>query len=328
MTIEQGNASAGASESASVNTSTPSPAANTQVATGQTTSTAEGNPAGTEGATTQAPQYTPNFKYKVLDQEREFDEWLRPVVKDADSEKRVRDLLERAYGIDAVKADRTKIRESFQTLQQEKAAVESSLNTLSTMVRSRDHRFFKAAQIPDDFVLEAAHRILQEKEMSPEQRAQLQHQRSLEEKYHETVSQNELLMQEHQKTATQYRDFELQNTLQSSEVSPIVQIFDSKVGPGKFRAEVVRLGQWYWTTQGKDKPVKELVQEVGNMARAFIGENSGVTAGQQAPANVVTTQTAPTQQVIPNIEGKGVSPAKKAFNSIDDLKAMRKARSA
>lgn len=321
---EQGNASAVATESAPVTSTTSAAPASTTEVSASTSNSTETSAAAPGRA--QASTYSPNFKFKVLDQEREFDEWIRPVVKDAESEKRVRDILERAYGIDAVKADRAKIRESFQTLQQEKAQVESSLTMLSQMVRAKDPRFFKAAQIPDEFVLEAAHRILKEREMPPEQRMELQRQREIEERYQAAVSENQHLMHQFQQNAAQTRTLELQTTLQSPEVSTIVSTFDAKVGAGAFRAEVIRRGQWYWATQQVDKPVQELVQEVGQLAKAFIGENQGVTAAPEASANVVMPQTTPTQKVIPNIEGKGVSPAKKAIKDISDLKAMRTAR--
>ena len=40
--------------------------------------------------------YNPNYKFSVMDKEHEIDEWLRPVIKDAEMEKKVKDLYTKA----------------------------------------------------------------------------------------------------------------------------------------------------------------------------------------------------------------------------------------
>lgn len=51
----------------------------------------------------ETPAFSPNFKLKVMEQEREIPELLRPLIKDAESEKAVRELVEKAYGLEYVK---------------------------------------------------------------------------------------------------------------------------------------------------------------------------------------------------------------------------------
>src|SRR5574338_786965 len=54
------------------------------------------------------PAFTPNYKYRAALQEKEIEEFWRPLIKDAESEKRVKDALTRLDGFDLVKSSRDK----------------------------------------------------------------------------------------------------------------------------------------------------------------------------------------------------------------------------
>lgn len=56
------------------------------------------------------PEYSPSFKYSVLDEEREFDPIFHGVVKDKDTEEKIRDLYTRAEGLHSVKQDRDELK--------------------------------------------------------------------------------------------------------------------------------------------------------------------------------------------------------------------------
>src|SRR3990167_5310472 len=45
-------------------------------------------------------KYEPNYKYSLKDKELEFDEFLRSAIVDEDTEKKVRDLYQRASGME------------------------------------------------------------------------------------------------------------------------------------------------------------------------------------------------------------------------------------
>src|SRR5688572_23823320 len=64
------------------------------------------NAAQTGDLAAQTQQYTPNFKFKVLDKEHEIEERFRKLIKDADSEKMIRELHEKSFGIEAIKSQR------------------------------------------------------------------------------------------------------------------------------------------------------------------------------------------------------------------------------
>jgi hypothetical protein len=74
------------------------------------------------------PVYTPNTKFKVMDKEHEFDAWLAPHIKDAETEKKAKELYEKAYGLDYVKP---KYEASQKELEQYKTTYNSLYNDAS-----------------------------------------------------------------------------------------------------------------------------------------------------------------------------------------------------
>src|SRR5688500_3044500 len=51
----------------------------------------------------EVPQYTPNYKFKVMDEEKEFDDFLKGAIKTKEDEEKLRDIVTKAYGLDAHK---------------------------------------------------------------------------------------------------------------------------------------------------------------------------------------------------------------------------------
>jgi transcription termination factor NusB len=45
-------------------------------------------------------EYSPNFQYKVFDKVKEFDDLLKPIVKDKNTEDKIRNLLSKADSMD------------------------------------------------------------------------------------------------------------------------------------------------------------------------------------------------------------------------------------
>src|SRR5688500_2643210 len=71
-------------------------------------------PVAADTAQPAAPAYTPDFKVKIKGKEFEIDEMFRGLIKDADSEKKVKEFFEKAYGIDFVKQDRKALKDEHE----------------------------------------------------------------------------------------------------------------------------------------------------------------------------------------------------------------------
>lgn len=276
-------------------------------------------PAGAAAGAGPTPaSYQANYKFKVLDKEHEFDDFLKGIVKDQDTEKKVRDLYERAFGLDSVKADRQALKAQLAETNVKITETDKALATLGDYVQKGDlDSFFEAMSIPKEKVLRYALDIVQ-REQDPAAKAKWESDRQAASRSQYYETQNQQLQQSQQEFAVQRRVFELDNVLSRPETTPVVQAYEAGIGsPGAFREYVIRIGQAF-AAQGQDISAEQAVQEAVKHLRAVnptLGMNH---AAQQAegPRVVMANQ----KPVLPNIQGRGMSAVRSTVKSIDDLK--------
>jgi hypothetical protein len=265
--------------------------------------------------------YQPNFKFKVKDKEFEIDEWARGAIKDPVMEKKVKELYEKAYGLDDVKTDRETLKKKVADLEPKLTNIQKSLGLLGQHIQKGDMRsFFEALQIPKEHVLRYALEEFKFEDLPADQKAEIQAQREKERQLHFLNEQNQLYAQQMQQFAYTQAKTELDTTLSKPEVAAVAQAFDARVGkPGAFQAEVIKRGQFYEKLNGTSITVQQAVEEVV----ALIG---GSPQAPQGAENVVTPQSSAAGQkpVIKNFSGASqTSPTKKVFTSIDDIRKER-----
>lgn len=269
---------------------------------------------------TPKPTYQANYKFKVLEKEHEFDDFVKAAIKDAETEKKARELYQRAYGLDTVKADRQTLRDQNEQLKLKIAETETGLQTISEYVRNNDFdSFFEALRIPKEQILKYALEYAK-REMSPEAKAQWENARRQELSTRSLQTENSQLQQQRQELMVKTREFELERSLLDQEVSVVAQAYDAGMGtPGAFKQYVIRIGQAY-AAQGKDIPASEAVSEAIKHLRA-VNPTLGQKPQTQASAQVVQPHTKPT---IPTIASSGTSAVKRQFKSIADMKQYAK----
>ena len=158
-------------------------------------------PEETEDLATEEEEWTPSFKYKVKDDEFDMEEWVKPLVTNKEIEEKLKVLHSKGHGIEDIKKDRTTLRETKQQLEEKLTTTESelnnmkqSLNIVSDWVQKGEmDKFFDALQIPEDKVLQYAIERLKYREMSPEQRAQIDAQKTQQRQLEEAQWQNQQL---------------------------------------------------------------------------------------------------------------------------------------
>jgi hypothetical protein len=208
-----------------------------------------------------------------------------------------------------------------------------AINTLNHFVRKGDYQsFFEALRIPEDAVLKYALERVQYRQLPPERRAEYDNQRNVTQRAAILERQNQELAQQFQQTQVQHRHSELERTMSDPTISQAAQSFDARMGqPGAFQAEVIRRGQYHWFANQQDIPVDQAVREV--MAMVGMSQTSQPQSMAQQPVlqqPIATPSEAPVgshapenrKPVIPNIQGRGTSPAKKIPRSIADLKKL------
>lgn len=295
----------------------------TQETSGSTTESSQpsvGESAEASIEAAKAAAYQPNFKFKVKDKEFEIDEWARAAVKDAAMEKKVKELYEKAYGLDDVKADRENLKKKVAEIEPKFSAIQKSLGLLSQHIQKGDMRsFFEALKIPKEHVLRYALEEFKFEDLPAEQKAAIQAQREQERQLLQLNEQNQMYAQQMQHLALQQANTELSTALSKPEIASVAQAFDARAGkPGAFKAEVIKRGQLYETLNGTSITVEQAVNEVvaliGGLPQAAPDAQNGTqeaTAHQQKP-------------VIKNFSGASqTSPTKKVFSSIDEIRKER-----
>lgn len=295
--------------------------------TGETVADASGAPASAAANANAVPSvFTPNFKFKAGDVEGEIDEIVRPIIKDADTEKKIKDLYTKAHGLDALKSRLTGEVESWKTRHTESAtkysALSESLANLSGYVNRGDFdSFFSSLKIPQQAIYKWVNSKIEEQNMSPDQQAMLQRQREESNRLHIMEKENQRLLQQQEQFQMERNSSILDQTLSSPEISSIAREFDTRVGtPGAFRTEVLKRGVALYNIHGRDLSPSEVVADLmGTLGKVFQPQGQ---ATQTLPVGNQPTPSAPATKppVIPNIQGKTASPVKSAPRSIKELR--------
>lgn len=302
----------------------------------QETSTEEGGEeeSGGTGTETAQPDWAPTYKFKVHEEEKEFDDFLKPLVKSKEDEEKIRDILERAYGLDHVKADRATLREHNRALAsevQEFGNVKKELQALGGYLKNRDFESFKEAfNIPDELIMQYALQKVKLANASPEEQAAYQAQRAEAQRLRALEDQNRAWQESYQNYVVSTKETELNFVLSQPDVVNVMQEFDSRLGqPGAFRNEIVRRGQMHFNATGQDLSAKQVVDTFISMLGVVPGQASSpqtVQPGQvvqnRSTGQKVVTGAQAAKPVVPHIPGSGASPVRKVPKSISELRKL------
>lgn len=264
------------------------------------------------------PQYQPNFKFKVMDEEKEMDEFLRSAIKDADTEKKARELYEKAYGLDYVKP-------KYEDLKKKYPELETKYNTfygqVNDIIGLRDKDFWGFCDAVGLTKEQVAQKVLEEVkklELPEDQRRMYdEFDKTRREKLQleKQIQEEQRRSQEH---AVQARTHELDTVLQRPEITAYAKAYDTaRKKSGAFREAVIRHGIAEWNVNQRDIPSEQAVHEM----MSVLGDVYRGTATPPAQPTLPNADDKPLP-VIPRMSGKAVSPTGKAPRSIEDLKKM------
>lgn len=288
--------------------------------------TPEGDPAPVE-----PPAYNLNPNFKVMDQEHKFDEFLHGSVTNEAQEKQLREIYEKAYGLDVVKPKYQAAKEQLKSQETQVEGYNDFVKRVSDMRAAYERgdfpELFQGMGIDEQKVLQWVVKRVNYEQSSPEEKLVHDRQTEAERRAYsaeqrvanleQSAAQNEVESLRHQMSVA-FADASVQNFEKS---------FDAKVGrEGAFRDEVLTRGELAWATQKRKMTAQEAVDEVRKIYGPVAGQppqTGGTSAapGTQAPPNPDSTGQAPVK-VLPNVRGSGASPLKQTqIRSMDDLKA-------
>jgi hypothetical protein len=256
-----------------------------------------------------------------MDKEHEFDEFVRGSIKDADTEKKIRELYEKAHGLDFVKPRFNEVREKYKQVNEQHASVMQGIQDLrETYGRGDFEAFFQKLNIPTEKVLQWVLDKAQYNELPPEQRKLLDDKRAAENEVHQLRKQTMTLEQQHEEQVTQAKGYALQVSLERPDIKSFSTTFDSmgirnaQGQPISFRDAVCEVGEYAWyASKGKvDLSPEQAIQEVmarysGIVAQKPAGQQFIPTQGQNAPAMQQAPQAPKKPTTIPNIGGRQAS---------------------
>jgi hypothetical protein len=294
---------------------------------GQSTPERQATAAAAQQAAVEA--YKANLKFNVMGKEHEFDTFLHGVIKDADAEKKVRELYEKAYGLDVVKPRLKDAQEKYKQLDSAHKQVQMGITELrETYQRGDLDGFFKKLNIPQEKVLQWVLDKANYNQLPPDQRKVLDAQRAAEERAYSLEQQTASYQAQLQEQASHAKRFELQVALERPDIKAFSEAFDSRVGKANaFIEEIANRGEYAWATKGIDRPVNEVIGEIMKLYGGLAPQPT------QAPAPQVDTQPKPrveqrpAQQttILPKVEGRpSQSPMKSKPKSLDDLRKLAK----
>lgn len=280
----------------------------------------------------ETPAFKPNFKFKVMDKEHEIPELLRGVMKDAESEKLVRELHEKAYGLDIVKPRLLEERQKRQEAVAKNDQILGGIAQIKQLYQRGDMEgWFRSLGVPQEKVLQWVIDKLNYQELPPEQRQVLDQRKTAEERAWQAEQQASSLQQKYEQETLNARDIQLTSTLDRADIKAAMQAFDSRPGgkPGDFREAICERGETTWLrSQGKidltpEQAALEVIRLYGIQPLQAAPAATPAAPAAPAPAATQTPAAAPrTVPVIPNVAGTSTSPMKTKPRSLADLKKL------
>lgn len=272
-----------------------------------------------------APKYEPNFKFKVLDKENEFDDFVRTGIKDKETEGKVRELYEKAYGLDHVKTQRDTERQGRAQAQQQFDTLMGELTELG-QIKGKDLGLFfnklgLSKQEVASWVMQQAEAMDATEKLPESMKGFYNELETLRHQNYEFQKQMESLNSGRQAEALQAKRADLVSTLSSPEVKSVAETYDTRLGkPGSFEQLVIRHGAAeFETSRGqRNLSATEAAKEVVHMLG--LQPNSPSQVSGAAQSTKVVTAAKPT--VLPNVGSGTAAPTGKA--PVSSLAELRK----
>lgn len=294
------------------------------------------------------PKYEPNFKFRFKDaehdvqREAEFPKWAQEACKDPETEKEIRSIFEKAYGLDFMKPRFQKAREENGVLRSEVNQYRTGIQELSRMYQEGNlEGVFERLKISEDKVLQYALDRAKYYELPPEQRQIIDARKNADRNAQLAQQQASSMESNYNNLLLRQRQMELDIAMSKPEFSEISKAFDARTGrPGSFLDAVAAHGEAVWyRSEGKidltpEQAISQVIALYGLQASApgpaVTPATPAATPAPGQPAAAQATPSAPpaaqAPKVIPHVSGRA-SPAAtsgKGPQSIQDIHRIRK----
>lgn len=262
-------------------------------------------------------KYSPNYKFKVNHEEREFDDFIKSSIKDQDAEKKLRDIYEKAYGLDEIKPKYEERTKKLQQLEPQFNHIVSRLQDVSQKVKSGNlDSLVEEFGVSEEALFKYVASKIREKELPPEQQEQLRRSRELERVTAEKTDEIKNYQQAVYQQSVEMRGIQLDIALNKPTIGTYIDAFDSRQGDGAFRREVIKHAKLHYSETGVDLLPEQAIQQVLKFYGPFLEKSEADTSQEVPTRRVVQAETKPT---LPNVRASSTAPVKKKITSMKDL---------
>lgn len=271
--------------------------------------------------------FAPEFKYRADGKDMEVPEYLRPLMKDKDSQEQIVKMLMKHDAFDTVSTRRDQFRTERDQERQEKQKYVGAIENMRQHVQRNDiDGFLKLCELPEETILKWATEKAKYYMGDESYRQQVDQQT----RQRQDSWQKEALVSD---TQTKYQELEVRQ-LQTEfnyemikpEVSSFSTAFDQMAGkPGAFIEEVKNRGELAYLRERKTIAPGEVIQAImkqyGNITQVA---QQSQAAKSNSPASKVVVKTSSKVATIPTVKGSSASPTKEGFTSLDAIRKYRK----
>ena len=266
-------------------------------------------------------EYTPSYTYKVLDEEKEFDDRFKELIKTKDDEDFIRYIVTRSERLDNYK-------QKYSAKEIELSDAFGKVNTLAqgfqTIKEKRDAKDYrgllKTLGWEENDVLEFALELAEEKQLPDNERKTKETERILKE---ENDILRSRIISDEESAASDASDAEI-NELKSELSKPenyevAMALHNNNTNIAE---EVVAVGRYIYKTTGKYPAVSEVVSKVVDKYRPFLNGKAGENTDE---VNDDLAQKQSQKQSLKRPKGQPVNAVNNPISSLDELKKLASA---
>lgn len=270
-------------------------------------------------------EYEPNYSYSVKSEQFEFDDWVKPFVKDADTEENIRQLYTKARGLDHVKANLEKTstelndyRSQSTRLKEEAELARQGYENMTNLAKEDFAAFAGLVGLDDKTILNYANQRLDYKEKPEWERQQIDRDIELRTRSYESQVQAEMLRKENERLMRQQHEEKFNQALSQPEIKSFAEKFDKRLGKGSFEQHVKEYGSNEFRLNKRYVEPMISAQQVYAKWRPLFEDALNEIQEQESKSQATTIPKAPTNLG----EGRAGSVVRRKIRSLDDLRKI------
>lgn len=254
--------------------------------------------------------YEPNSTYTVLGEEKQFDDRFSGLLTSKENEDALRDLHERADGLDHYKNKFSSKETEFNTLHTSNAKMLDDQRELDFLKKTNQGKYFERLGVdPMDYALKEIER----EDMDDNQRQLHDDSQRFNEEAERLRLQNETLQNQNREFSNQQSAERFDMAMNTDEVRKLQELVPD------FKDQVRQVGQAHFAANKQDMTFASAIETVSKRYRGFTANAPAASNGNQ-PA----TPQGGGRTRIPNVSGSSGSPQERTINSLDDLREVIK----